>query len=81
MISRIPGVLTCTCTGVTTVAMIDRRPAEEQRENPFVVGEMVLVEYKMRVAGGAKTGRTLKLKRLGEAISAGYTLASGAILE
>jgi hypothetical protein len=44
IISHVGKVLPDTCTAATTVAMIDRRPAAEQRANPYVPGEMVVVE-------------------------------------
>lgn len=34
------------CAAVITVAMVDRRPAAEQRENQYALGEMVVVESK-----------------------------------
>jgi len=41
-------------SAVTTVAMIDRRPAVEQRANPYVPGEMVVVEERgVETAGDA----------------------------
>ncbi|OAT80417.1 CRISPR-associated protein [Desulfotomaculum copahuensis] len=44
IISRAGKASTDTYAATTTVAMIDRRPAAEQRENPYALGEMVVVE-------------------------------------
>ncbi|TYO92766.1 TIGR02221 family CRISPR-associated protein [Desulfallas thermosapovorans] len=55
IISRAGGVLASGGAAVTTVAMIDRRPASEQREEPCVLGEMIVVDGdgKGENAGGA----------------------------
>lgn len=44
MISRLDEVSPENCSQVTTVAMADRRPSAEQKENPYVLGEMIIVE-------------------------------------
>lgn len=44
MTTRIAELEMENCEELTTVAMIDRRPAREQQENPFVKGEMIVID-------------------------------------
>lgn len=44
MISRLDEVSPENCSQVTMVAMVDRRPSDEQKENPYVLGEMIIIE-------------------------------------
>ncbi|WP_066636002.1 TIGR02221 family CRISPR-associated protein [Desulfolucanica intricata] len=44
MTTRIAGLEVENCEKLTTVAMIDRRPAREQQETPYVKGEMIVIE-------------------------------------
>lgn len=44
MVSRLTEIDLENCREITTVAMVDRRSAEEQQRKPFVQGEMIIVE-------------------------------------
>lgn len=52
------------CREITTVAMVDRRPVEEQQKNPYVQGKMIIVED-LRVSCIYDRGQ-LELRRFGK---------------